>query len=80
MKKDINYYLSLPYRIEVIPDMEEGGYTAWYPDLPGCITCSETMEGIIVNAEDAKRAWLEAALDEGIEIAEPAPDPDVSIA
>jgi len=29
------------------------------------------MEGIIANAQDAKRAWLEAALAEGVEIAEP---------
>ena len=80
MKKTIDYYLSLPYRLEIIPDEEEGGYGAYYPELPGCITCSETMEGIIANAEDAKRAWLEAALDEGIEIAEPSFDADASIA
>lgn len=70
--KSIDYYLSLPYRLEIIPDMEEGGFTAWFPDLPGCLTCSETMDGIVTNAQDAKKAWLEAALKEGIEIAEPA--------
>ncbi len=74
MKKTIDYYLSLPYRIEIIPDTAEGGYTACFPDLPGCITCSETMDGIIQNAQDAKKAWLEAALAEGIEISEPSED------
>ena len=69
--KTLEYYLSLPYRIEIIPDTEEGGYTAWYPDLPGCLTCSETLEGIVTNALDAKRVWLEAALDEGLDISEP---------
>ena len=73
--KTIDHYMALPYRLEIIPDREEGGYTAWYPDLPGCLTCSETMDGIIANAIDAKRAWLEAALNEGIEIAEPPEDP-----
>ena len=71
MMKTIEEYMALPYRMEIIPDVEEGGYTAWYPDLPGCLTCAETMDGIIANAQDAKRAWLEAALADGIEIAEP---------
>ena len=29
------------------------------------------MEDVIANANDAKRAWLEAAIDEGIDINEP---------
>lgn len=54
MKKTIDHYLALPYRMEVVPDTEEGGFTVWYPDLPGCLTCSETVEGAIANARDAK--------------------------
>ena len=75
--KTIDYYMGLPYRMEVIPDIEEGGFTAWYPDLPGCLTCSETMEGIVVNAMDAKKVWLEAALEDGLEIPEP-PEEDTA--
>ena len=66
--KTIEEYMALPYRMEIIPDVEEGGFTAWYPDLPGCLTCAETMEEIIANAQDAKRAWLEAAMADGVEI------------
>ena len=77
MNKTIEYYLTLPYRLEIVPDTEEGGYGARYPELPGCITCAETMDGIIANAEDAKRTWLEAALEEGIEIPEPQDDSDL---
>lgn len=76
--KTIDYYLGLPYRMEIIPDTDEGGYTACYPDLPGCLTCSETMEGIIENARDAKKAWLKAALEDGLEIPEPS-DEEVSV-
>lgn len=72
MTKSLDYYMNLPYRLEIIPDKEEGGYTAYYPDLPGCMTCSESINGIISNIEDAKRAWLEAALTDGIPIQEPA--------
>ncbi len=78
MKKTLEYYLSLPYRLEIVPDTDERGYGARYPELPGCITCAETMEDIIANAEAAKRVWLEAALEEGIEIAEPSSEADLS--
>ena len=75
--KSIDYYLSLPYRMEIIPDKEEGGYTAKYPDLPGCLTCAETIEELVANAEDAKKVWLTAALEDGIKIAEPQQDDDL---
>ncbi|MBQ7678036.1 MAG: toxin-antitoxin system HicB family antitoxin [Lachnospiraceae bacterium] len=76
--KTIEYYMSLPYRMEIIPDTEEGGFTAKFPDLPGCLTCSETVEGLLKNAEDAKKVWFTAALEDGIEITEPTEEPDIS--
>ena len=69
--KTLNDYLALPYRMEIIRDSDEGGFVASYPDLPGCITCGETEEEALKNALDAKKAWLEAALEENIEIPEP---------
>ncbi len=72
MKKTIEYYMKLPYRLEIVPDTEEGGYGARYPELPGCITCAETLEEVIKNAEDAKYVWLLASLEDNIEIPEPA--------
>lgn len=74
MKKTIDYYLSLPYRLEIVPDTVEGGYGARYPELPGCITCADSLEKVVMNAEDAKRAWLEAALKDKVEIPEPEQD------
>ena len=69
--KTLNEYLKIPYRLEIIPDTEEGGFVASYPELPGCVTCGETEEQAAANASDAKKAWLEAALEEGLDIAEP---------
>lgn len=69
--KTINEYMNLPYKMEIVPDMEEGGFVVSFPELPGCITCGETMEEALANALDAKKAWLEAALEEGIEINKP---------
>ncbi|MBR1810692.1 MAG: type II toxin-antitoxin system HicB family antitoxin [Clostridia bacterium] len=69
--KTIEYYLSLPYRLELIPDPDEGGYAASYPELPGCVTVGETAESAVANALDAKEAWLSAALSDGLPIPEP---------
>ena len=69
--KTLNDYMALSYRMEIIEDKEEGGYVVSYPDLPGCFTCGDTIESAIANASDAKKAWLEAALEDGLEIQEP---------
>ena len=69
--KTLNEYMEMSYRMEIVEDTEEGGFIASYPDLPGCITCGETIESVVANALDAKKAWIEAALEDGIEIYEP---------
>ena len=71
MMKTLNEYLKLPYRMEIVEDQEEGGYVVSFPDLPGCITCGETIESAVANAADAKKAWIEAAMEEGLPIHEP---------
>ena len=69
--RTVDEYMRLPYRMELIPDTEEGGYTVNFPDLPGCITVGDTIEEAIKCAEDAKRSWIEAAIEEGLVINEP---------
>lgn len=69
--KTIDDYMKKAYRMEIVEDKDEGGFIVTYPDLPGCISCGETIESAVVNAVDAKKAWLEAAIEEGIEINEP---------
>ena len=71
MKKTVDDYLKLPYRMEIVPDVNEGGYVVSFPELPGCLTTGETIEKAVRNAEDAKRAWLDAAVEDGIIINEP---------
>lgn len=69
--KTLTEYMAMPYRMEIVEDKEEGGFVAFYPELPGCITCVETIESVAANALDAKKAWLEATLEEKVEIPEP---------
>lgn len=69
--KTLNEYMSLPYKMEIVPDKEEGGYVVFFPELPGCISCGETIESAVANVQDAKCEWIIAALENGIEIQEP---------
>ena len=62
--KTVDYYMSLPYKIELYPDVEEGGYAVSCPELPGCLSCGETIEECIENIEDAKRVWITATLED----------------
>ena len=66
--KTLSDYMAMPYRMEIVEDKDEGGFVVSYPDLPGCITCGETVESAVTNAIDAKKTWLEAALEDGVEI------------
>lgn len=66
-----NDYFAMNYRMEIVEDKDEGGFVVSFPELPGCITCGETVESAVANALDAKKAWLEAAIEDGIEIHEP---------
>lgn len=69
--KTIEYYMALPYRMELVADIEEGGYVVSFPDLRGCISSGETVEQAVANANDAKKEWIAAALEDGYEIPEP---------
>ena len=76
--KTIDYYLKLPYKLEIVPDMDEGGFVARYPELPGCITVGDTLEAVVKNLNDAKIEWITAALEDGNTIPEPSSYDDYS--
>lgn len=68
--KTLEYYLGLPYTIELTPDVE--GY--WFAEIPlleGCMTNGDSREDALVMIDDAKRAWITTALELGLPIPEP---------
>ena len=69
--------MSLPYQ-EVIIAAKEGGYVGYIPDLKGCITQAETKTEIVEMLEDAKKCWLEGALEDRLKIPEPVLEDDFS--
>lgn len=71
MNKNLDYYMGLNYRIEIVEDKEEGGFALQCPELPGCITCADTIEHGLEMIEDAKMNWIEACIEDGLPIPEP---------
>lgn len=69
--RTVEEYMALPYRMEIVPDVNEGGYIVTYPDLKGCLSSGDTIEQAISNAEDAKREWFTAAMEDGYQIPDP---------
>lgn len=61
------------YNVSVGPLSVEdgGGYAAWVPDLPGCISDGETPEEALENAYDAIACWIEGAEEAGQAIPQP---------
>ena len=71
-------YLSLPYTLILYPDSAAGGWVMEIKELPGCFSQADTWDEILPMMDDAKRLWLETALDHGIQIPEPEPRSEAS--
>ena len=69
-KKDINYYLSLPYSIVMKKD-PSGWYFVYVDELSGCMSQGKTYEEAYKNIIEAMEAWLESAIEDRVEIPEP---------
>jgi predicted RNase H-like HicB family nuclease len=52
-KKTIKEY------IVVFQEENEGGYSVWVPDLPGCASQGETLEEALNNIKEAIELYLE---------------------
>jgi predicted RNase H-like HicB family nuclease len=63
------------YRIVIEPASADdgGGFLAFVPDLPGCMSDGETYEQAAHNVAGAIESWIEAATDMGRPIPVPTP-------
>ena len=50
----------------VLEPSEEGGYTAYVPSLPGCISEGETVEDALANIQEAVALYLEPVEDDWV--------------
>lgn len=60
MKKKILQYDA------VFEKEEDGGYSVWIPDLPGCASQGDNLEDAIDNIKEAAQLYLEDANEEAI--------------
>lgn len=74
VEKTVEYYMNLPYKIEMWRD-EEGDWMIQVPDLPHCKTHGSTREEALEMLDDAMRGWLEVAIEYGGDI----PEPDMEV-
>lgn len=72
--KNLAYYLALLYTIDLIPD-EDGYWFARIPLLEGCMTNGNSREDALAMLDDAKKLWLETAL----QIGKPIPEPELQL-
>lgn len=70
MPKDLAYYMSLQYPVEVVTN-EEGGCFATHPLLEGCMAEGPTTDEAIANLADSRELWIEARLASGYSVPEP---------
>ena len=55
----------------VIYEKANENYSAYAPDLPGCIACGDTLEETAGLMREAIELYLEALAEEGRQIPEP---------
>jgi antitoxin HicB len=72
MDKTIDYYMGLPYTIEMVPGIESG-WVVSVRDLPGCISQGDSPQNAVDMIREAMCGWLEIALEDGIPVPEPRP-------
>ena len=73
MEKALEYYLNLPYTIEMQETPGEGWFVR-VKELPGCMSQGDTAQEALEMIQDATRAWIEVALEDGDRIPEPRPE------
>lgn len=73
MEKSIEYYMNLPYTIELQRD-PEAGWFARVKELRGCMSQGETPEEALAMIQEAMELWLEVVLEDRLPIPEPRPE------
>jgi antitoxin HicB len=69
--KNAKHYLQQPYARIVIPD-ESGGFHAEILEFPGCYAQGDNLEDVYKHLEETAESWIEACLEKGQDIPEPA--------
>jgi predicted RNase H-like HicB family nuclease len=67
-KQEFEFRINMRYPVAIETGTDHQAFGVVVPDLPGCFSAGDTLEEAMVNAEEAIVAWIEVALDAGLEI------------
>lgn len=48
----------------ILEPNDEGGYTAFVPSIPGCVSKGATIDEVIKNLKESIRLYLEGVLEQ----------------
>jgi len=66
-----NSNVEYPFEVRPLSKEEGGGYSIYFPDLPGCWSDGASPEEAIENGRDALQSWLAVAQEFGDDIPRP---------
>jgi predicted RNase H-like HicB family nuclease len=58
-------------RYAVVIERANENYSAYVPDLPGCVATAETIKDVEVEISGAIRLHIEGLLEDGLAVPEP---------
>jgi predicted RNase H-like HicB family nuclease len=58
-------------RYAVVIEKAEGNYSAYVPDLPGCVATGDTVESVKREIRDAVRFHIEGLKEDGLPVPVP---------
>lgn len=73
-EKSVEYYLDLPYTIELVNDTSDPGNPVWFAavrELRGCMTEADSFDEAVRQIRDAMQVWITDAIESGDEVPEP---------
>lgn len=71
IKIKINNKINKMYRFLIIIEKAGKNYSAYSPDLPGCVATGETREEVEQNMYDAVEMHVEGLVDDNMKVPEP---------
>jgi antitoxin HicB len=77
MNRSVEYYMGLPYTIELHQSDEESWFVR-VKELPGCMSQGDTAEEALANIHEVMPLWIETALESEYPIPEPRPAEEYS--
>jgi predicted RNase H-like HicB family nuclease len=58
-------------RYAVVIEKADGNYSAYVPDLPGCVATGDTVEAVEREIRDAIRFHIEGLKEDGLPVPKP---------